>query len=102
MTRERTRERRERKDPGHSARGLSTIQHLENALALHTGRYLEMQAIPFGDHDSKPLGVERGIIRGLAMALARMRFPYENQTTATKRIEKEAVRTFRQAEKEGS
>jgi hypothetical protein len=82
MTRERQRERKERKDPGHSTpRGPSVIDHLETALLRQMSRYVD-----------QPSDTVRGVIRGLAMGIARMRFPYENQNVAIRRIEKDFSR----------
>ena len=82
MTRERQRERKERKDPGHSVpRGPSCIDHLETALLRQMIRYV-----------NQPSDTVRGVIRGLAMGIARMRFPYDNQMEAVRGIEKDFSR----------
>ena len=91
-TRERTRQRKQAKDPGHSvARGPSLISRLEQSLLEHCRRYLEMKKIPFGEEPSVRVDTERGVIRGLAMAVATIRVPYENQGRAIKAIEKEFI-----------
>jgi hypothetical protein len=85
--------RKEAKDPGHSVpRGPSLLSRLESDLLVHTKRYLTMKAIMFGEEDSEShsIGVERGIVRGLAMAVARVRYPYENGKVPS--VEREFVR----------
>lgn len=79
--------RKEAKDPGHSVpRGPSLLSSIEQLLTDHCQRYLEIKQMDVVD-----TGVERGIIRGLALAIARIRFPYEDATIHAKRIEKEFI-----------
>jgi len=85
--------RKEAKGFGHSTpRGPSLLSRIEQDLLTHTKRYIAMKAIPFGEEssESRALGVERGIVRGLAMAVARVRYPYENGKVSS--VEREFVR----------
>lgn len=41
-------------------------------LAVETARYLEMRAIPFGEDPSAQEKVQRGIVRGMAVAITKM------------------------------
>lgn len=91
-------ERKQAKDFGHSvARGPSLLSRLEQSLLVHCQRYLEMKHIPFGEEPSARVDTERGIIRGLAMAVAVIRAPYEDQSRTTKRIEKEFIQLARES-----
>lgn len=97
---DRARERKQAKDPGHATRpGPSLLSSLEQSLLVHTGRYLAMKDIPFGDpvEQSHKAGVERGIVRGLAMAVARIRLPYEDQARVVRAVEREFTKKARQA-----
>jgi hypothetical protein len=80
--------RKEAKDPGHSVpRGPSLLSRLESDLLVHTKRYLELKAIP--EEMLKNIQLERGIVRGLAMAVARVRYPYQSEKVNA--VEKEFV-----------
>jgi hypothetical protein len=92
--------RKEAKDFGHSVpRGPSLLSRLESDLLDHTQRYLSMKAVVRGKgtSESHSMGIERGIIRGLAMAVARIRYAYEDQATATKRVEREFTHKAKEA-----
>lgn len=41
-------------------------------LTIETAKYLEMKSIPFGEQESSQMKVQRGIIRGMALAMTKM------------------------------
>lgn len=80
--------RKEAKDPGHSVpRGPSLLSSIESLLLHHCELYSTKRM---------NTDVERGIIRGLALAIARIRFPYEDATSNAKRIEREFIARVRE------
>lgn len=91
MTRDRQRTRRNEKDPGHTViGGPSLLQSLEKDMMKHTRHFLKLRDAP--DHGPADLFyVERGVVRGLAMAIARIRLPYEDQADVVRRVETEFV-----------
>jgi hypothetical protein len=85
-------ERKEARDPGHSVpRGPSLLSSIEQLLTNHCQWYLEMTDDPGPIRKTYESGVERGVIRGLALAIARIQFPYEDATIHAKRIEREFI-----------
>lgn len=78
----------------YSAAGPSLLDYIEDKLLDHCKRHYEMTLIPFGGNppDSLIIKQERGIIHGLAIAVAKIRLPYEDQIETTKKVTKEFYR----------
>lgn len=55
-----------------AARALTIREVLFVRLVIETTKYLRMRAIPFGDERSGQEKVQRGIVRGMALAITKM------------------------------
>lgn len=55
-----------------SARGLTLSEVIFVRLVIETVKYLRMRAVPFGEDKSGQEKVQRGIIRGMALAITKM------------------------------
>lgn len=79
----------------HSGAGPSLLDQLESDIFDHCGLYLD-----FKEHNETQARVERGIIRGLAIAIARIRYsPFPRDTSlgmVVKRVEKEWIAKVKQ------
>lgn len=79
-----------------SGAGPSLLESLEEMLFKACKRYvqLDMSLESGQDYDdyANKLGQYRGVVRGLARAIAKIRLPYEDQRIVTKQIEKEFLR----------
>lgn len=79
--------------------GESTVEFLERYLLDACVKYLEVKdrvreatIRDRGYLHQFDLGVARGTVRGLAHAVAKMRYAYQDQSVIVKRVEKEFIR----------
>lgn len=76
----------------YSAAGPSLLSYLEHKLLDHCRRHYDMKSGEFPEYDRFMVKQERGIIHGLAVAVAKIRLPYEDQKSTVKKVTKEFYR----------
>lgn len=94
----------QQRDKMYSAAGpYSLVQMLEHKLLDHCKRHIEMKKIPFGEDPDRDLNIrlERGIIHGLAMSVALMRYAYQDQIAMTKKVTKQFYRLAKEGYEPG-